>query len=178
MRKRLHELAVLSLGVALFLSGAVPFAKRVLAQEGGARYQINTTNAQPRELEEATQKAIAREYSNAWKNMASALRDNNADPLNQSFIGTARDQMFSRVEQQRGSGTTSNITDKSHKIDVLFYSPEGSAIQLRDTAEYELQVLEGGKVIYTEQVTQNYIAILTVGEGSWKVRVLQEVKSF
>jgi hypothetical protein len=47
-------------------------------------------------------------------------------------------------------------------------------MQLRDTAQIELEVLDGDTVIHREQITQPYLVLMTVAEGSWKVRVLEE----
>jgi len=46
---------------------------------------------------------------------------------------------------------------------------------VRDTAQLEIEYLDGSSVVHREQVTQSYLALLTVGEDRWKVRVLEEV---
>jgi hypothetical protein len=50
---------------------------------------------------------------------------------------------------------------------------EGSAMELRDTAQVEIQLLDGSKVVHSEQATVNYVALLTPTENSWKVRMLE-----
>jgi hypothetical protein len=65
--------------------------------------------------------------------------------------------------------------DRGHQVNVIFYSPEGTALELRDTADIEQQVLDGGKVIHSEQLRQQYLVIFTLIEDKWKVRVMQAV---
>ena len=63
--------------------------------------------------------------------------------------------------------------DRGHKLEAIFYSPEGSAMQLRDTAKLEIEYLDGDTVVGREQVTAHYLALMTVAEDRWKVRLLQ-----
>jgi hypothetical protein len=63
-------------------------------------------------------------------------------------------------------------------VDATFYSPEGSAVQLQDTAQLEIQLLDGGKIVSSQNVTRKYIAVVTVVEDRWKVRVLDAVQHF
>src|SRR5262245_57744224 len=100
---------------------------------------LSVANAAPREVEETTQAAIKREYANAWKAMAGALRENRTDELGASFVGAAKTAMEQRIDQQKKTGLSERIVDRGHKLEVLFYSPEGSAMELRDTASIEKQ---------------------------------------
>ena len=79
------------------------------------------------------------------------------------------------MEGQRTSNLRTRIIDRGHKLEAIFYSPEGSAMQLRDTAKLELQLLDGDTVIGKQQITANYVALMTVAEDRWKVRLLQQV---
>ncbi|MEO5936717.1 MAG: hypothetical protein ABIP81_05845 [Terriglobales bacterium] len=137
---------------------------------------LNSANAQPRQVEDSTQKAIAREYAAAWQNLARALSENNAGILQESFVGAAQQSFAKQIEQQKAAGIATNYIDRGHKLDVIFYSPEGSAIQFRDTASLERQVLENGKVIHSETVQQQYVGLMTVYGDRWRVRVLQATK--
>jgi hypothetical protein len=51
-------------------------------------------------------------------------------------------------------------------------------MELHDTARLELQVLDGSKVIHSEDATVHYVALLTAAENSWKVRLLEAVPEF
>jgi hypothetical protein len=56
---------------------------------------------------------------------------------------------------------------------LVFYSPEGLSIQLLDTVEYDVQVLDHGKLQTTQHVRAHYVAVMTPTEVRWKVRIFQ-----
>ena len=172
---RLARALLLTAAVALIISGAVPLAKRILADTKPA-VQFNTSGVQPRPVEENTQQAIIRDYSAAWKALNTALANNSLAPLRDNFAGFALDKLTQRVQQQQQNGLTTRIIDHGHKVDALFYSPDGSAIELRDTASIETQVLDGGNVIHSDQAQIHYYAVMTGAEDRWKVRVLESAK--
>ena len=145
------------------------------AERTGPTVELNASAAQPRQVEDVTEKAITRDYANAWKIMETALSENRTDQLAAGFSGIAEDKLQKRVEGQRASNLRTRIIDRGHKLEAIFYSPEGSALQVRDTAQLEIEYLDGSSVVHREQVTQKYLALLTVGEDRWKVRVLEEV---
>jgi hypothetical protein len=169
------RIIILFLVFAAFIGVVV--GKAVLyAADPSSSVTLTATNAQPRQVEDTTEKAIVREYGAAWQNLARALKDNNAGLLNENFVGIAQKNFTRQIEQQKAAGISTNYIDRGHKIDVLFYSPEGSAMQFRDTASLELQVLENGKVIHAETVQQQYVGLMTVYGDRWRVRVLQATK--
>lgn len=172
---RLARALLLTAAVALIISGAVPLAKRILADTKPG-VQFNTGGVQPRPVEENTQQAIIRDYSAAWKALNTALANNSLAPLRDNFAGFALDKLTQRVQQQQQNGLTTRIIDHGHKVDALFYSPDGSAIELRDTASIETQVLDGGSVIHSDQAQIHYYAVMTGAEDRWKVRVLESAK--
>ena len=175
MKQRTTRIAVLSLGFALLISGGIPLLSHAFAaDEEGPKVQLNIANSQPRDMEETTTKSITREYTTAWKTLADALANNRPDRIAASFVGTAEDQLRKQIAEQKKNGLSTKIIDRGHKLDVVFYSPEGSAMQLRDTAQFERRYLSGGKVVHSETVTQNYIVLMAVTGDRWKVRVLQE----
>src|SRR5216684_4009730 len=73
-------------------------------------------------------------------------------------------------------GAIDGIKDRLHKVEAIFYSIDGSAIQLRDTASIETQILDGTTVIHSDQAQIHYVTIMTGAEDRWKVRVLQSVE--
>jgi hypothetical protein len=137
------------------------------------RIDLNVDTAGPRQVEDTTEKAVARDYARAWASMTTALAENRSDVLDADFVGVALDNLRQRVQQQQQSGLHTRYIDRGHKLQAVFYSTEGSAIQLRDTAQLEVQYLDGDKVINSEQRTETYTVIMTAGENRWKVRVLQ-----
>ena len=138
--------------------------------------QLNADNAAGKPLEELTRKAVTRDYAKAWNTLAKATEINNADLIDSDFVGVAADKLTTGIEQQAKSGLRRRYVDHGHKVDVLFYSPDGTSMQLRDTAQLEIQLLDGDKVLHTDNVTRQYISLMTPTEVRWKVRVLQEVE--
>jgi len=138
--------------------------------------QLNTNNVAGKQLEDLTQKAVARDYAKAWSTLAKATETNNADLIDSDFVGVAADKLTTGIEQQAKSGLHRRYVDHGHKVDVLFYSPDGTSMQLRDTAQLEVQLLDGDKVLHSDNVTRQYISLMTPTEVRWKVRVLQEVQ--
>jgi hypothetical protein len=135
--------------------------------------QLSVDHATPREVSDTVQQAVVRDYSAAWRAMAVALADNNAGALNENFIGFAQDQLTQRIKDQQQSGLRTRIVDRGHKVEALFYSTEGAAIELFDTATLETQILEGETVIHSERAQVSYYVIMTGAEDRWKVRVMQ-----
>jgi hypothetical protein len=139
---------------------------------------LNIANAGPRQVEDTTERSVARDYAAAWQTMTEALDQNRADLLAANFIGTADEKLTAGINDQQKTGLHQHIVDKGHRVDVVFYSPEGSAMELHDTVQIELQVMDGSKVIHSEDATVHYVALLTAAENSWKVRMLEAVPAF
>jgi hypothetical protein len=137
------------------------------------KMSLDISKAEPRQVEEATQQAIVRDYGKAWQNMSAALEQNRADLLAASFTGFAKDKLTQAIDDQKKDGLKRKYIDRGHKLQVVFYSVEGSAMELRDTAQVEIQYMDGSKVVHSEQATVNYVALLTPTENSWKVRMLE-----
>jgi hypothetical protein len=176
----LFRLLVLFTGIALVvlaLASVLESLGAYAAEPATPKVELNVQNASPREVEETTRAAVAREYANAWKAMSTALADNTTDGLAATFVGAAKDTLTQRVAQQKESGLATRIVDRGHQLDVVFYSPEGSAMQLRDTATLERQFLHSGSIVHSDTVTQQYMVLMSVSEDRWKVRVLQETQN-
>lgn len=166
---------VFTCGIALAVSGAMPLLQRIFA-DTKPQVQLNVKNAQPREVEEVTQTAVLRDYTRAWEAISTSLANNSLQPLNENFTGFALDKLTQRVKDQKQQGLSTRIIDHGHKVDAIFYSPDGAAIELKDTASIETQVLEGGKVIHSDQAQIHYYAVMTGAEDRWKVRVLESAQ--
>src|SRR4029077_7154968 len=169
---KLARLLILTFGALLAISGAVPLLQRILA-DSKPSVQLNVKNAQPREVEDVTQNAIVRDYTLAWQALNTALANNTLQPLNENFSGFALDKLTQRVKDQKQNGLTTRIVDHGHKVEAIFYSNDGAAIELKDTASIETQVLDGGTVIHSDQAQIQYYAVMTGAEDRWKVRVLE-----
>lgn len=145
---------------------------------GGAQadVRVDTTylNA-PRPLNEETRSAAVRDYMESWQKMNEALGQNRVDLLDADFVGTARDRLANTIRDQATLGISTRYQDRSHKIQILFYSPEGSSIEFADTAEYEVQVIDHGKQLTSHSEDARFIVVLTPSEVRWRVRVFQAV---
>jgi hypothetical protein len=172
--RRTRILALMG-GLALIACAAVPLLQRMLADTKPA-VQLTVKNAQPREVEDVTQNAVLRDYTLAWQGISTAFASNTLKPLNDNFTGFALDKLTQRVKDQKQHGLSTRIIDHGHKVDAIFYSPDGAAIELKDTASIETQVLDGGKVIHSDQAQIHYYAVMTGAEDRWKVRVLESAQ--
>jgi len=149
-----------------------------LAADSSPQVTLNVAKASPRNVEALTQRSIVRDYKFAWANLDLALESNSAGPLNGLFAGNANAELNEAVGSQRKSGITSRYLNQTHKLEAAFYAPEGDVIELHDTAEYDLEILDGGKAIHTEHAIIHYIVLMTPGADRWVVRQLQAVPQF
>jgi len=141
---------------------------------GQADVRVEPSHLQgPRQLQEQTQAAVVRDYLQAWKTVGTALDKNDSGLLDRDFIGTARDKLADGIQQQSALGIHARYQDKSHDIQIVFYSPEGLSIELTDDVQYDVEVLDHDKVQTTQQVRARYIVVLTPAEVRWRVRVFQ-----
>lgn len=140
--------------------------------------QLNTSKAAPRAMETLTERAILRDYKFAWSNFELAMESGSTAPLNALFVGSANKWLQDVVDSQRRNGLSSRYLNQTHKVDAVFYSPEGDVLELHDTAGYDLQVLDGSKVIHNEHVTVHYVVLMTPGADRWVVRDIQAVPQF
>jgi hypothetical protein len=124
-------------------------------------------------LQEQTATAAIRDYLQSWQALAAALEQNQADLLDPDFVGSAKDTLTATIQQQNALGITTHYQDRAHDLQVAFYSPEGLSIELTDNVEYDVQVLDHGKLTTTQHVSARYVIVLTPAEVRWKVRVLQ-----
>lgn len=137
--------------------------------------QLSTNNVRPRAVEDTTQAAIMRDYSSAWQALNVALANSTTAPLNENFTGFALEKLTQRVKDQRGAGLRTRILDHGHHVDAIFYSRDGSAIELHDTASLETQVLDGSTVLHSDTAQVQYLAVMTGAADRWQVRVLESV---
>jgi hypothetical protein len=132
----------------------------------------------PRSMEDLTQHSIARDYTYAWQSLADALDQNSPERLNSYFVGAARRDLASRIQDQIATGMRSHYFDQSHRVTAVFYAPEGDAVELHDAVTCELQVAAGGTTIYDEHAVLRYVVLMTPGADRWVVRQLQAVPNF
>jgi len=132
-----------------------------------------TGSVGPRTLEKQTETAVVRDYLQAWRSLSGALGQNRAELLNRDFVGTAKEKLADTIREQTKLGIETRYQDSKHDVQLVFYSPEGLSIQLVDTVEYDMQILDHEKLQATQHVRARYVAVLTPTEVQWKVRVFQ-----
>lgn len=158
---------IVALGLPQSLFGATP--------TNAPKVQLDVSKAAPRDVEDQTRDSVARDYGKAWQALEQALEENRTDLLSSDFAGYAQEHWLEAVKAQKAAGLSRRIVDHGHHVQVIFYSPDGSAMQLRDTAQLEIQYRDGSKVLHSEKLSAQYLVLMTPAENSWKVRVLQEV---
>lgn len=166
------------LSVVILLAVASSALPGAAAADAAPQVSLNVTKAAPREIEALTQRSIVRDYKFAWANLDLALESNSTGPLNGLFAGPANTWLNDTVNSQRRNGISSRYLNQTHKLDAVFYAPEGDVIELHDTAEYDLEILDGSKTIHSEHATVHYIVLMTPGADRWVVRQLQSVPQF
>jgi len=145
------------------------------AQES-AKPKLRVENADavgPRPLEKETSDKVARFYLDAWKSLHTAFAENRPEALDNSFTGIAREKLATAIRDQQALGIKTSYHDQSHDLKFAFYSSEGLSVQVLDTVDYDLQVVDHGQVVGLRHIRSCYVAVLTPTEVRWKVRVFQ-----
>ena len=150
----------------------------VFGADSGPTVELNATKAAPRALEPLTQRSIVRDYRFAWANLAQALQSNSTSSLKGLFAGTASEWLSNEVKSQIKARLSSQYLNQTHKLEAVFYAPEGDLVELHDTAEYDLAISDGSKTIHSEHAIVHYVVLMTPGADRWIVRQLQAVPTF
>jgi hypothetical protein len=148
------------------------------AADGLPAVALNADEIGPRApIEELTGRNIARDYAHAWQSLSRALEENRTDLLEAYIAGFAKDTLARRIAEQKKAGLHVRTIDHGHKLVAGFYAPNGDAMQLRDTAQLEIEVFDGDKMIQQETVPVHYLVLMTPAADRWVVRLLEEVPS-
>jgi hypothetical protein len=129
----------------------------------------------PRPIEELTGTTVARHYALAWHDLAGALESGRIDGLGGEFVGFAKDRLAQRIGDQNRAGVHVRIVDHGHHLKAVFYSTDGTAMQLRDQAQIEIQTFDGDRLIDTQNEAHEYLVLMTPGADRWYVRDLEEL---
>ena len=134
----------------------------------------------PRPIEELTGTTIARHYALAWRDMAEALESDRSGRIDEEFVGFAHDRLTRRIAEQEQTGLHVRIVDHGHHLKAVFYSSDGTAMQLLDQAQLEIQTFDGNKLLDTQNAPHQYMVLMTPGADRWYIRDLEEIsaKSF
>jgi len=156
----------------LILSTVLGAAAGFAAAQAAVRVEPATLEG-PRQLADQTAKAAIQDYLESWQSMSAALNGNRADLLNADFVGDAKDKLSQAIQDQAKLGIRTRYEDRAHDLQIVFYSPEGLSIELIDTVDYDVQLLDHDKAQAPQRVRARYIVVLTPAELRWKVRVFQ-----
>jgi hypothetical protein len=148
------------------------------AADPAVQVQFDAKHASPRVVEGLTERVVLRDYRFAWTSMAQALEFNTLDPLEGPFAGDARQWLRDTVVSQQRSGLNQRYANQNHKLEAVFYAPEGDVMELHDTAEYQLQISDGAKMIHDEHVVVHFVVLMTPAADRWVIRQLQAVPQF
>jgi len=143
------------------------------AGHGNVRIEPQMNIRGPRVLEQQTASAAIQDYLQSWQSLSAAMDHNRTDFLNADFVGTALDKLDETVQEQAKLGLSTHYQDSSHDIQIVFYSPEGLSLELTDTVEYNVAVLDHGKPVTSQHVRTHYTVVMTPTESRWKVRIFQ-----
>lgn len=166
---------VLAVAFAGLLSAVAVLRLRASAAAEVPRVEFRAKNIGPRAIEDLTSQHIPRDYALAWQTMEQALEANRSDLLDAYFTGFAKEDLTKRVNSQNRAGMHVRYQDRGHQLEGIFYAPAGDAMELHDRAQLDIQIYDGGKVIYDEPVDAQYIVLMTPGADRWLVRKLQAV---
>lgn len=157
----------------ILIAGLIFAAMFVFPLDQPAVRVESTDSVGPRTLETQTKAAVIRDYLQAWSSFSRAFEQNRADVLDADFVGVAREKLEDTIREQARLGIQTHYRDGAHDVQLVFYSPEGLSIELVDTVEYDVQILDHEKSLTTQHVHARYVAVLTPTEVRWKVRVFQ-----
>lgn len=127
----------------------------------------------PRVLADETANAVVKNYIESWKSLRTALEENRPELLDRDFVGNAKQKLADTIQQQAKLGMKTSYQDRSHDLQIVFYSPEGLSVELIDNVDYDVQVSDKDKVVATQPVHARYVVVMTPTEVRWRVRVLQ-----
>ena len=126
-----------------------------------------------RPLEKETQTAVLRDYLQSWNDFEEAVNQNNVQPLNQEFVGTALKKITDTIQQQKKLGIHTRYQATSHHIQIVFYSPDGLSIQLIDHVAYHVELFDRNRMLAERSFHARYVVVLTPSAVRWVVRIFQ-----
>lgn len=168
---RITSFVTLSLAALLFLLNTPQ-------SNAAVNVDLIVTHAGPRAVESLTERGVLRDYRVAWISLAHAMEFNAPDALSGPFVSKAKESLMNAVSSQQRSGLSTRYLNQNHKVEAVYYAPEGDVIELHDAADYQLQILDGGKLIHDEHLVMHYVVLMTPAADHWVVRQLQAVSQF
>jgi hypothetical protein len=157
-----------------FLVASAILSVATSAALGQAAVHVQPAHLQgPRILADQTANAVVKNYIESWQSLKTALEQNRPEALDRDFVGTAKEKLAATIQQQARLGMKTSYQDRSHDIQIVFYSPEGLSVELIDNVDYDVQISDKDKVVATHPEHARYVVVMTPTEVRWRVRVLQ-----
>jgi hypothetical protein len=172
-----HERVDGALGMKLLARAStfVLAACFVAGAQSSPEVHLNADGLSPRPIEALTGTTIVQHYAQAWRDMTEALESGRADKLTDNFVGSARDRLKQRVGEQARAGIHIRIVDHGHQLKAIFYSTDGTAMQLIDQAQLEIRTFDGDKLLDTENAPHKFVVLMTPGADRWYIRDFEDV---
>ena len=161
--------------VAACTLAVAPWSQAQSAPLQSPEVYLDADGLKPRAIEELTGTSLVRDYATAWRDLEQALDSGRDERLGEEFVGFAKDHLMQRVAEQRQTDIHVRVVDHGHRLKAVFYSTDGTAMQLVDRAELEVQTYDGSKLLDTQKVPHDYVVLMTPGADRWYVRDLEEV---
>jgi hypothetical protein len=171
-------LALKNTSAGLVIAASFLIASSVLTiGQSEPKVHLDAEALAPRPIEELTGTTIARHYALAWRDLAAALDSGRTEGLSDEFVGFAKDRLLRRIAEQNQTGLRVRIVDHGHHLKAVFYSTDGTVMQLLDQAQLEIQVFDGSRLLDTQSALHEYLVLMTPGADRWYVRDLEEVSA-
>lgn len=123
----------------------------------------------PREMEPATRVALTEAWTSAFGRVDQALVTASTHDLVTSFSGNALQQVTTGVEAADGLRRQVPV---AHDLEVVFYSADGSIVELVDHGLELVRVLAHDETIVVEEHDETWAAVLLLRDGRWRVEQL------
>ncbi len=161
----------------LVVAGSILAVAQSTPQSMLPEVRLDAGGLTPRPIEELTGTTVARHYALAWRDLAQALESNQSERLSEEFIGFAKDRLVQRIGEQQRTGVHVRIEDHGHHLKAVFYSTDGTAMQLFDKVQLVTQTYDGNKLLDTQTSPHEYMVLMTPGADRWYIRDLEEVSA-
>jgi hypothetical protein len=124
-----------------------------------------------RSMEPYTRRQLEEAYLQAWQSLENAWLQRSPDGLGTWFAGPQLDAVTSAL----GSAPPEHaftLTTTGHRLELTFYSADGSIVGLRDRGAEVRTTLHGkdGTPIATIERVDRYVVVLFLEDGNWRVR--------
>ena len=137
-----------------------------------------------RSMEPQTRSDIADAYAQAWSAVDRASRGDPEAPVGEYLAGTALSHIRSQLADPAIRSTTVQTTHIAHKLELTFYSDDGSVVSLNapeviverlvdatSTSDRELEAT----VATVARFAESYRLVMVLRDGNWRVELIERV---